>query len=270
MGLTLLLTSLCCWTAAARYIWTDIPKLILSSEEINDGDNLTIGCTVPIDYTGGDCRLFRGHSHDPFKMMTASSYDCEFHLTSDELLGGALPDRLVPIRCDYKLQDFTSKSSDRRRIMVWGTKRWPSLSISSHFVSLDDSIEVTCTPPVSPASDCWFYRNQYGFVRGSCSRNITGREIVAWMTPGPVVSANLTCTYNPTTKSYIRSEHSLQLPVFILDASRATSSVECEVSVSDKELQAFRDTRYTTVGENGLTVTVQVTSGNLTLGRTCN
>ena len=54
------------------------------------------------------------------------------------------------------------------------------------------------------------------------------------------------------------------------DASSVTSSVDCKVSVSDDQLEAFRGSSWATVGANGANVTIQVTNSSLSLGQTCN
>ncbi|XP_072244980.1 uncharacterized protein [Leuresthes tenuis] len=159
MDLILLFTLfLCCWTAAARYVWSDKPSLLMSTNDITEGESLDVSCTLPIDYRGGDCRLFRKHSDVPFKVMTATEYVCVFHLSSKVLLGQHPVGSMISIRCDYRLQEYTSVSSDSKNVIVWGTRPSPSLSISRRFVSHPESIEVICSPPAA-FSKCIFYKD---------------------------------------------------------------------------------------------------------------
>ncbi|RVE73772.1 hypothetical protein OJAV_G00034600 [Oryzias javanicus] len=227
----LFILSTCCWTAAARYIWSDVPKLLLEYVEITEGEFLDVGCTVPIDYRGGECRLFRGDSDYPFVTVTAQSYSCNFHVGSNQLLGHRPVGSKISIRCDYKIQNFISKSSDSRNIIVWGTKPSPKLSVSRHFSPLDDSIEVTCSPPVTPVS-----------------------------------RFNLSCTYDPVTTHYIRSQYSNHISVFVVDMSKVSSSMDCEVSGPQDQLE---NSSWTTTGTNGANVTVRVTNSSLPSGHIC-
>ncbi|XP_072244979.1 uncharacterized protein [Leuresthes tenuis] len=241
----------------------------MSTNDITEGESLDVSCTLPIDYRGGDCRLFRKHSDVPFKVMTATEYVCVFHLSSKVLLGQHPVGSMISIRCDYRLQEYTSVSSDSKNVIVWGTRPSPSLSISRRFVSHPESIEVICSPPAA-FSKCIFYKGQYEFTQGSCSRNITGKELAIWEKPSLLLPLNITCTYDPDIHRYIRSEHSNHLTVFVVDASRVASLVDCKVSVSDDQLEALRGSSWATVGANGGNVTIQVTNSSLSLGQTCN
>ncbi|KAM9761616.1 uncharacterized protein ACNS7B_003996 [Menidia menidia] len=231
MDLILLLTlSLCCHAAAGRYVWSDKPKLIVDSHEIEDGESLNVSCTLPVDYLGGSCRLFRGQNKVAFRSMTATSYVCDFWLSSGELLGTHEVGSTVSIYCDYTLQEFVSKSSDRSSVTVWGTGPSPTLSISRCIISRRESIEVTCTPPVDFVDKCHFYKNGYSFKWGSCRRNLTGEEIAIWERPSPLLSFNLTCTYDPDMHRSIRSRHSNRQQLSVADQSKAAPSADCEVS----------------------------------------
>lgn len=246
----------------------DKPK-ILGDDEITDGETLKVLCLVPINYLGGDCRLYREGSDWPFKLLTATSYTCEFLLTSREVLGNKPVGSTVRLRCDYKIQEYTSVSSDTKLFTVSGTRPSPSLSISRHFVSPDDTVEVTCSPPVPYVSSCIFYREQFYLSKGSCSRNITYKELIKYERPTLLHSFNITCTYDPDHYLSIRSEHSNQELLFVVDPSRVTSSVGCSVSVSEDRLETLGDRTWGTSGPNGTTITVQV-SGGPNLEKTCN
>ncbi|XP_007569505.1 uncharacterized protein LOC103150018 [Poecilia formosa] len=270
MDLVLFVTlSLCYWTADGRYVWSDKPK-ILGSNEITDGETVEISCFVPIDYTGGLCRLFREDFNHPFSVIVAMSYVCVFNLTSKELLGHYMVGSTFRLRCDYRLQEYTSISSDDMLVTVWGTRPSPSLSISRRFVSPDDIIEATCTPPVFPVSYCRFYTEEYWLNEAPCSSNITFGELTRFQKPTLLLPLNLTCTYYPNKLLSIRSEYSNQQLVFVVDPREVTSSVNCSVSVSEDQLEAFGDRTWTAFGANGTTVTIQITKGDPTLKNTCN
>lgn len=98
----------------------DTPKLIVT-DEIEDGGTAEVICTVPIDYTGGDCRLYREDSPSPLRVMTARSYLCVFHLTSAELLGRRPVGSRIYLKCNYHLQQYTSVFSDIKGVTVSGT-----------------------------------------------------------------------------------------------------------------------------------------------------
>lgn len=102
------------------HLSADVPKLLLEYVEITEGEILDVGCTVPIDYGEGVCRLFRGDSDYPFATVRAQSYSCNFHVGSSQLLGHRPVGSKISIRCDYKIQDFISQSSDSSYIIVWG------------------------------------------------------------------------------------------------------------------------------------------------------
>ncbi|XP_054911502.1 uncharacterized protein LOC129376081 [Poeciliopsis prolifica] len=261
--------SLCCWTADARYVWSDKPK-ILGTNEILDGETVEISCFVPVDYTGGLCRLFRGDSEYPFKVMVATSYVCIFNLTSKEVLGNYVVGSTFKLRCDYRLQEYTSISSDNMLMTVSGTRPKPSLSISRRFVSPDDIIEATCIPPVSPVAYCRFYTDVYGLDRPSCSANITFRELIRFLEPSLLLPVNLSCTYDLDEVLSIRSQYSDEHLVFVVDPRQVTSSVNCSVSVSEDQLAAFEDRTLTAFGANGTTVTIRMTQRGRNLENTCN
>lgn len=106
----------------------DKPRIIIGSPEIMDGESVEVSCTVPIDYTGGDCRLFRGDSDVPFRVMTAFSYVCVFNLSSQVLLGNKPVGSKILLRCDYALQSYVSVSSDECGVIVSGGRTRTSLA----------------------------------------------------------------------------------------------------------------------------------------------
>ena len=105
----------------------DNPKLIVT-DEIEDGGTVEVTCILPIDYTGGDCRLYREDSLSPLRVMTARSFLCVFHLTSAELLGRRPVGSRIYLKCDYHLQQYTSAFSDIKGVTVSGTSVWWTVS----------------------------------------------------------------------------------------------------------------------------------------------
>ncbi|XP_041792086.1 uncharacterized protein LOC121605999 [Chelmon rostratus] len=270
MDLILFLSLSLCWCmAAARSLWTDKPWIIVSSAEIEDGETVEVTCTLPIDYRGGDCRLFRDNSPVPFRLKTATGYLCVFYLTSQELLGRQPVGSQIFLKCDYHIQQYTSVSSDVKGVTVWGSSPSPGLSVSRRFVSPDDSVEVTCSPPLNFVHSCHFYRDEIHIADGSCRRNLTGKQLSIWEKSTILLPVNMTCTYHPYEHRYVRSEPSNHNLLFVVDASRASSSVDCKVSVEDDQLAAFGRSSWTNVGADGPTVTVQVTNSVLMPNETC-
>ncbi|KAM7012271.1 uncharacterized protein LKV04_022791 [Tautogolabrus adspersus] len=257
------------WTAATRSYWSEKPAIIIGDDEIEDGGSVKITCTLPIDYSGGECRLYKGNGRSPFRVTKESGFLCVFLLSSDEVLWRRHPvGSRVYFSCDYHLQQYTSEKSDIHGVTVWGSSPSPRLSVSHRFLSPEESVAVTCSPPGLPASSCYFYRDQIIVAQGSCSRNLTGKQLVVWEKPALLLPVNMTCRYYPHHDLQIRSEPSNHNQLFVLDVSRVSVSVNCSVSVEDDQLEAFRDS-WTSVGADGHTLTVQVTKGNMTTDETC-
>ncbi|XP_041647872.1 uncharacterized protein LOC121512591 [Cheilinus undulatus] len=271
MDLSLLFTlSLCWWTAAARSYWSDQPKF-LADDEIKDGETVEITCTLPIDYSGGECRLYREGSRVPFRVVNEAGYLCVFYVYSGALLGREPVGSRVYLTCDYHLQEYTSMHSQIHGITVTGTSPSPRLSVSRRLLTPDDKLEVTCFPPLPSVSSCSFYKDDYPVAQGSCSRNLTGKQLsLFWEKPATLVPVNLTCRYFPHQGLEVRSESSNHNQLFVLDVSRVSTSMNCSVTVEDDQLEAFRDRSWTSVGADGQTVTVHVTNRNLTTTESCN
>lgn len=263
MNLTLLFTlALGCQMTAARSYWSDTPSVI-AQDEFNDGDQVEVSCTLPIDYRGGQCRLYRGDSRTPFKVMIATDYICTFHMSSAELLGNLPVGSVVRLSCDYTLQKYTSIKSDRTAIVVWGNRPSPTLSVSHRFVLPDDTVEVTCTPPRDQYADkCVFRRDQIYLKEGSCSMNLTGQQLRLWEKPTLLLPVNLGCTYSPSPDLNIKSDMSNRQMMFVVDVRRLTSYSACKVSVSNDQLEAFKkeDRNLWDVREKGNRVTITVTN----------
>ncbi|KAM8888502.1 uncharacterized protein ACB058_003470 [Synchiropus picturatus] len=240
----------------------DKAEILLSRAEIQDGDTMTISCLLPIIYRGGTCRLFRKHSTVPFRQMIAHTYDCDFHLTSSELLGSQPTGRVVRFKCDYTLQQYTSAFSDSAMMIVWGSRPSPSLSVRHHVISLQDTVEVMCTPPRHEASSyCEFYKDRTKVKVESCTYNITGSQLLIWENPALLTPVNLTCRY--ITDSYFRSEPSNHHMIFVVDAAQAITSTVCGVSLEQGEGEWQFD------GGRESTVTVRASSSDQQTNNTC-
>ncbi|XP_036971270.1 uncharacterized protein LOC119028920 [Acanthopagrus latus] len=258
----------CWWTAAARYYFSNNPKLIVT-DEIEDGGTVEVTCILPIDYTGGDCRLYREDSLSPLRVMTARSFLCVFHLTSAELLGRRPVGSRIYLKCDYHLQQYTSAFSDIKGVTVSGSSPSPRLSVSRRLLSPGDSVEVTCSPPLRYVSSCQFYRDSVIITRGSCSRNLTGQQLAIWEKSTTLLPVNMTCRYDPHDHLEIRSEPSNHHMLFVVDVTQVSSSVNCSVSVDDDQLTGFADSNRMFVGADGVLVSLQVTNSSLKSDHTC-
>nr|XP_061834603.1 uncharacterized protein LOC133618147 [Nerophis lumbriciformis] len=262
------------WTLAwasvsARFTWTNKPSVIVSTSDLDVGEIMEVSCTVPIDYRGGDCRLYRGDSRLPFRHMLALDYVCVFRLSSSDLLGPQPVGSLVSLRCDYHLQDYTSVSSDGASVAVWGTSPSPQLSVSHRVVSPNDTVEVICSPPRPPVYKCLFYRDQDTVAEGPCRRKLTGSQLARWATPAVLLPVNLTCRYRPQEDVYFLSDASSNIVLFVVDAARASSSLACNVRVDSGQLPAFQGLHRTFVGSGGTAVKVHVTDSGVQLNATC-
>ncbi|XP_034532364.1 sphingosine 1-phosphate receptor 1 isoform X2 [Notolabrus celidotus] len=269
MALVLLFTLLfCCLAAEARSSWSEKPSLIVSSYEIKNGKSVKFTCTVPIDYGGGECRLYRDYSRFPQKVTRESGYLCVFHLSSAEVLGTKSVGSTVSFTCDYHLQQYTSVHSDSTGVTVSGSSPSPRLSVSRRILSPTDSVEATCSPPVLPVHSCHFYRDDIHVAEGSCSRNLTGQQLAIWEKPTLLLPVNLTCRYYPKPKLEIRSEPSNQHLLLVLDANLASNPMDCRVQVEHDRLEGFGDGSWTSVNAEGLLVNVQVSNRSLTTDKT--
>nr|XP_057929828.1 uncharacterized protein LOC131129905 [Doryrhamphus excisus] len=256
-------------SAAARSTWTDKPWILVNSSDIKVGENVEVSCTLPIDYRGGECRLYRGDSRFPFRLMTALEFICVFSLSSSVLLGPLPVGSVVSLRCDYQLQQYTSVSSDGASVVVWGTSPSPTLSVSHPVVSPEDNVEVICSPPHLPVYKCHFYRDHDRIAEGPCRRNLTGSQLAIWAEPAVLLPVNLTCRYRPNEDLYFNSDASNNNMLFVVDAAQASSSLDCKVPVNSGELVAFRGLSWTFASGSGTKVKVHGTDSGMQLNSIC-
>ncbi|XP_029905123.1 uncharacterized protein LOC115357665 isoform X2 [Myripristis murdjan] len=85
-ALLLLLSLALCGGVSARSRWSEKPWISVSSPVVVAGEWLTVLCGVPIDYTGGECRLYRGDARTPLSVMTTHDYVCRFVLPVRRLM----------------------------------------------------------------------------------------------------------------------------------------------------------------------------------------
>ncbi|XP_068175123.1 uncharacterized protein [Antennarius striatus] len=260
---------LCWWTAAARPMWSEKPRIIIDSSDIQDGEAVVVVCTLPIDYRGGECRLYRDGSQTPFRVTGTTHFLCRFHLTSRQLLGTRPVGSRVYLRCDYHLQQYTSALSDVSGVTVWGSRPSPTLSVGNRFVSPDDSVEVTCSLPVGSAFSCRFYRGEIRLAEGSCSRNLTGEQLTVWEKKTVLLPVNLTCRYDPEEHLSIRSEPSNHKMLFVVDWTQVSSSGRWDVLADDDQMEAFRNGIWVFVGAGDRRVTIQPTNHRPAPNETC-
>ncbi|KAM4629866.1 uncharacterized protein ACJ7VT_002074 [Polymixia lowei] len=257
-------------TVNARATWSNKPWINVNTSDIVEGEWVRVQCGVPIDYTGGDCRLYRGSMKTPLKIRKADlSYVCRFLLSSQELLGRRAVGTRTTVRCDYKFQGYTSESSDNAVVVVWGSSEAPRLALSLHVVSLNETVEVSCSPP-RPISRCALYRDGSHIRDMPCRHNLTGAQLSVWLSAALVQPVSLSCRYQ--THNYIRSEPSNEAVLFIIDLTRAdvsSSAVECQVPVTEQMLVMLENTTVSSGVSNGRTVNIQATNSSILLHPTC-
>ncbi|XP_054644494.1 uncharacterized protein LOC129188280 isoform X2 [Dunckerocampus dactyliophorus] len=185
------------------------------------------------------------------------------------LLGPQPVGSVVSLRCDYQLQQYTSVSSDGASVVVWGTSPSPKLSVSNQVISAEDTVEVICSPPRPSVYKCHFYRDQDRIAEGPCRRNLTGSQLAVWAKPAVLLPVNLTCRYRPDKDLNFRSDASNNNMLFVVDAARASSSLDCKVPVNSGQLAAFRGLSWTYASGSGTKVRVHGTDSGIQLNATC-
>ena len=197
-------------------------------------------CGVPIDYTGGFCRLYRDKTKTPLKTLQTNSYVCEFFVSSRELLAGRRAGTRTTVRCDYTLQKYVSVSSDNKAVVVWGMfsfplwdtvsnttclcscfsiKIWvvlfilptdtpekPVLKMSPQVVMLGGRVQVNCDSPLSYASECMVYRDTSYLGEIPCSHQMKAETLMLWRPISLFNEISIHCKYN--RGDYVRSNPS--------------------------------------------------------------
>ncbi|XP_061093474.1 uncharacterized protein LOC133125826 [Conger conger] len=193
----------------------------VDSSDIREGESVNLLCGVPIDYTGGFCRLYRNGEKDPLKTLQTNSYVCEFTMSSHELLAGRPAGTRTTVECDYTLQNYVSMRGSAA-VVVWGTAEKPALKISPQVVMLGGRVQVDCEPPRSfRASECMVYRDRFYLQGIPCSHQITAERLMLWQ---PISSMRLfneisvNCKYKK--EEYIRSDRSNPKKILVIDPSK--------------------------------------------------
>ncbi|XP_035269010.1 uncharacterized protein LOC118225086 [Anguilla anguilla] len=205
---------------ARRSYWSDKPWINVNSSDIEDGEWVKVLCGVPIDYTGGFCRLYRDESKVPLKTLQTQSYVCEFLLSSRELLAGRPAGTRTAVRCDYTLQNYVSVPSDSSAVVVWGTAEKPELKMSPQVVMLDGKVRVNCEAPRYKASECMVYRDAIQVAQTPCSHWITGEKLMLWEPVSLFNEISVTCEYKREGWDYIRSDRSNPTKILVVDPTR--------------------------------------------------
>lgn len=99
---------------------SEVPKILVPEDEVEVDQQVRVTCLIPIDYGGGQCRLFRDGSLRAFRTARANYFQCRFMLPARELLASRPVGSIVYFRCDYQLQQYTSALSDLAGVTVRG------------------------------------------------------------------------------------------------------------------------------------------------------
>ncbi|KAI1891922.1 hypothetical protein AGOR_G00148700 [Albula goreensis] len=201
--------------------WSDKPWINVNSSDIEVGEQVKVLCGVPIDYTGGTCRLFLDKRKTPIKTLQTHSYVCEFLLSSAELLKGRPVGTRTSLRCDYTLQNYVSISSDNKAVVVWGTAEKPMFGMSPQVVMMDGSVNLNCTPTQYHSTKCRFYRDslrQYESI--PCIHQVKVKKLMMWRKTSLFNEINFSCDYDRDGWEYFRSEESDPIPTLVVDPSR--------------------------------------------------
>ncbi|XP_029905121.1 uncharacterized protein LOC115357665 isoform X1 [Myripristis murdjan] len=269
-ALLLLLSLALCGGVSARSRWSEKPWISVSSPVVVAGEWLTVLCGVPIDYTGGECRLYRGDARTPLSVMTTHDYVCRFVLPVRRLMRRLPVGGRTSVRCDYHLQSYTSESSDNTALFLWESVSAPVLSVSSQVVSVEGSVEVRCSSSSSPSpSVCHFSSDRASLGWASCSANLTARRLAAGQQAAPLLPVRLSCSYEQE-ELHRRSEPSEPLLLLLLDVSQLapaapgsnSSTVLCEAEGAEPHMNA-------TNLPDGLTLILRPANGSSPLNTPC-
>ncbi|KAJ8395472.1 hypothetical protein AAFF_G00032060 [Aldrovandia affinis] len=214
----------CVWVVLIIFgfggVWTDGPWIKVSSSDIKEGDWVKVLCGVPIDYTGGLCRLYGDESKTPMKTLRTHSYTCEFLVSSHDLLAGRPLGTRTTVRCDYTLQNYVSDPGDSATVVVWGSAEKPVLTVSPRVVMTDDKVQVHCSTPRHQTSGCRMYRDRFTLGQTPCNHQMTGEKLMMWETTSIFNYINLNCKYDRTGWDYVRSKASDPIRILVVDPTK--------------------------------------------------
>ncbi|KAJ8376519.1 hypothetical protein SKAU_G00070990 [Synaphobranchus kaupii] len=204
----------------ARVVSSDKPWINVNSSDIMEGDWVKVLCGVPIDYTGGFCRLYRDETKIPLKTLQTNSYTCEFLVSAHELLAGRRAGTRTTVRCDYKLQNYVSVSSDNKVVVVWGTAEKPVLTMSPQVLMLDSRVHVNCEAPQHKASQCTGYRDTIQVDWIPCNHQMKAEKLMEWASISLFNEISVSCDYQREGWDYIQSEKSDPKKILVVDPAR--------------------------------------------------
>ncbi|KAJ8277752.1 hypothetical protein GJAV_G00079490 [Gymnothorax javanicus] len=204
----------------ARSYWSDKPWISVNSSDIYEGDWVKVLCGVPIDYTGGFCRLYRNKNKIPLKTLQTHSYVCEFLVSTQELLAGRPAGTRTTVRCDYTLQNFVSISSDNKAVVVWRSAKKPQLNMSPQVVMLNRNVQVNCDHSLHERFHCMVFRETIQVDWMSCKHQISAEKLMLWDPISLFNEISVTCKYIKEGREYIRSERSNPKKILVVDPTR--------------------------------------------------
>ncbi|XP_036378247.1 uncharacterized protein LOC118773421 [Megalops cyprinoides] len=209
------------FSRAAISYWSNKPWINVNSSEISEGEWVRVLCGVPIDYTGGFCRLYNDQRTTPLMSLQTHTYTCQFLVSSRHLLGRRSAGARTSVRCDYTLQDYESVSSDDEVVVVWGIVEKPVLTVSPLVVMMNDSVQLNCSVPGQQAASCSVYRDGFAINGLPCNHAIMmGKQLMIWQSTSLLNEIDVTCEYNVEGLDYVRSKTSNPATIVIVDPGR--------------------------------------------------
>ncbi|KAJ8277753.1 hypothetical protein GJAV_G00079500 [Gymnothorax javanicus] len=208
-----------CFGRVKLQIWGDVPWMKVSSSDIKEGERVNVLCGVPIDYTGGFCRLYRNGEKTPFKTLQTHSYTCEFVVTSDELLDGRSAGTRTTLECDYTLRNYVSMRGGEA-VVVWGTAEKPLLEMSPQVVMLNGKVQVNCKSPRFKASECMAFRDTIQVDWIPCEHQMRAEKLMRWEQISLFNEISVNCKYKREGWDYIHSKRSNPMKMLVVDPTR--------------------------------------------------
>ncbi|KAJ8396374.1 hypothetical protein AAFF_G00019510 [Aldrovandia affinis] len=202
--------------------WSDKPWINVNSSDIEEGEWIKVLCGVPIDYTGGFCRLYRDNSKVPIQSLQTNDYVCKFLVSEKDLLAGRPYGSRTSVRCDYTLQNYVSVPSDNKAVVVWGTARKPKLTVSPRVVMMGGKVKVQCSTPRNQILGCRMYRNGVHLDEIPCHHEMTAEKLMSWQTTSIFNEIDLSCKYDK--REYVISKASNPIRILVVDPTKLRAS----------------------------------------------
>ncbi|XP_036804096.1 uncharacterized protein LOC118940041 [Oncorhynchus mykiss] len=189
----------------------DLPQLTVSSTVMRETESVQLSCETPPSLRVSHCYFYiEGRKNLPDSSCTQT-------LTGTELLKRAdqtFPD-VVKVKCYYAVgMSHISPSSNPVSVTVQDPPP-PRLTVSSTVIREKDSVRLSCqTPPSVSVSQCYFYIEGRDPKPSTCTRSLTGTELLSWAGQSSSAEIKLRCFY--TVESHYPSMHSGSVSVTIL------------------------------------------------------